>query len=61
MVILKGLKHGSLYSMHASSVRDNVITIAKLSSTNLWHCKLGYMSQKGMITTRSVRSPMDIK
>lgn len=50
LVILKGQKHGSLYSMHVSCVKDNVIAIAELPSTELWHSRLGHMSQEGMKT-----------
>ena len=39
-----------LYSMHASHIQDDFISIAKLSNTKLWHSRLGHMSQKGMNT-----------
>ena len=49
-LVISRVKHGSLYSMHVSCVKDNVIAIAKLRSTELWHSRLGHMSQKGMKT-----------
>ena len=48
LVILKGQKFGSLYSLYVSSVKEHSIYVAELPSTELWHSRLGHMSQKGM-------------
>ena len=48
LVIMRGRKHGTLYSMFVSHVNKDSIYIAELPSTGLWHGRLGHMSQKGM-------------
>lgn len=48
MVIAKGVKCGSLYPMHVSSINKNVVAINELPSTSLWNCRLGYISRSGM-------------
>ena len=48
LVILRGHKFGTLYSMHVSHIQDDYISIAELPNTELWHSRLGHMSQKGM-------------
>ena len=48
LVILRGQKNGTLYSMHVSHVHEDSISIAEHSNTNLWHSRLGHMSKKGM-------------
>ncbi|MCO5563638.1 hypothetical protein L7F22_017285 [Adiantum nelumboides] len=51
LVILKGQKSGTLYPLCVSSVKENDIYIAKtMPSTELWHSRLGHISQKGMKT-----------
>ena len=50
LVIMKGHKNGSLYSMFISSVDEHSIYVAELPSTELWHSRLGHISQKGMKT-----------
>ena len=48
LVILKGQKHESLYSMFVLSVKEDYISIAEMPTSELWHKWLGHMSQKGM-------------
>ena len=48
MIIAKGVKCGSLYPMHVSSVNENVVAITELPSTSLWYCRLGHISRSGM-------------
>ena len=48
LVILRGQKNGTLYSMHVSHVHEDSISIAEHSNTDLWHSRLGHMSKKGM-------------
>lgn len=46
MVLAQGKKIGTLYMTSQSS--DTIATIAIESTTKLWHCRLGHMSQNGM-------------
>ena len=48
LVILRGQKHGTLYSMHVSHVHEDSISIAEHLNTDLWHNRLGHMSKKRM-------------
>ena len=48
LVILKDQKHRSLYSMFVLSVKEDYISIAEMPTSELWHKRLGHMSQKGM-------------
>ena len=48
LVILRGQKNGTLYSMHVSHVHEDSILIAKHLNTDLWHNRLEHMSKKGM-------------
>ena len=48
LVIFRGQKHGSLYSMHVSHVHEDSISIVEHSNIDLWHSRLGHMSKKGM-------------
>ncbi|MCO5562375.1 hypothetical protein L7F22_016002 [Adiantum nelumboides] len=48
LVMLKGQKSGSLYSLNVSSVEENSIYVVELPSPELWRNVLGHMSQKGM-------------
>ena len=42
----RGKKTGTLYM--TSSPRDTIIVVEASTDTNLWHRKLGHMSEKGM-------------
>ena len=48
LVILKGQKFSSLYSLYVSSVKEHSLCVAELLSLELWHSRLGHTSQKGM-------------
>ena len=48
MTIARGVKSGSLYMLHVSGVKHNVINITEQPSVSLWHRRLGHMSKKGM-------------
>ena len=48
MTIDHGVKSGSLYMLHVSGVKHNVINITEKPSVSLWHYQLGHMSKKGM-------------
>ena len=48
MTVAHGVKSGSLYMLHVSSVEHNVINITEQLSVPLWHCQLGHMSPSGM-------------
>ncbi|MCO5579570.1 hypothetical protein L7F22_033427 [Adiantum nelumboides] len=51
LVILKGQKSGTLYPLYVSLVKENGIYVAEtMPSTELWHSRLGHISQKGMKT-----------
>ena len=45
-VLACGKKTGTLYM--TSSPRDTIIVVEASTDTNLWHRKLGHMSEKGM-------------
>ena len=45
-VLARGNKTGTLYM--TSSPRDTIIVVEASTDTNLWHRKLGHMSEKGM-------------
>ena len=42
----RGKKTGTLYM--SSSLRDTIAVAEASTDTSLWHCRLGYMSEKGM-------------
>lgn len=46
MVVARGTKTGTLYM--TSSVRDTIAMVDAKVDTNLWHRRLGHMSEKGM-------------
>ena len=47
----RGKKTGTLYM--TSSPRDTIAVADTSTDTSLWHCRLGYMSEKGMKTLLS--------
>ncbi|MCO5592326.1 hypothetical protein L7F22_046327 [Adiantum nelumboides] len=51
LVILKGQKSGTLYPLYVSLVKENGIYVAEtMPSIELWHSRLGHISQKRMKT-----------
>ena len=48
MIVAHGVKFGSIYMIHVSSVNHNVINITEQPNVSLWHRRLGHMSKKGM-------------
>lgn len=46
MVVARGHKTGTLYM--TSTCRDTVAAVDSQKNTELWHCRLGHMSEKGM-------------
>ena len=48
MVMMKGLRQGSLYILQGATVKG-VAAVATADETKLWHMRLGHMSEKGMI------------
>lgn len=54
MTVAHGVKSGSLYMLHVSSVKHHVLNVTEQPSASLWHRRLGHMSKKGMkILSRS--------
>ena len=47
MVIMKGLRQGSLYILQGTTV-TGVAAVGTADDTQLWHMRLGHMSEKGM-------------
>ena len=45
-VLAHGKKTGTLYM--TSSTRDTIAVAEASTDTSVWHCRLGYMSEKGM-------------
>ncbi|MCO5557402.1 hypothetical protein L7F22_010965 [Adiantum nelumboides] len=53
LVIFKGQKSGTLYPLYVSSMKENGIYVAEtMPSIELWHSRLGHISQKGMKTLK---------
>ena len=51
MVVMKGLRQGSLYILQGTTVTGVAAvdtTSADANDTSLWHMRLGHMSEKGM-------------
>ena len=48
LVVARGSKCGTLYMLHVSNVKANVICVTEQPSTSLWHRRLGHLSQSGM-------------
>ena len=48
LVLAKGAKMNTLYSLCVASVVDHIVGITKQSPASLWHQRLGHMSLKGM-------------
>jgi len=48
LIVAKGKKKSSFYTLHASICKMEVNAIEKKISTELWHNQLGHMSEKGM-------------
>lgn len=46
MVLARGKKMGTLYS--TTGLNNTIATTVAESTSDLWHCRLGHMSQKGM-------------
>ena len=48
-LIVKGTKKGTLYCLHDKSLMGKFIALAEIHShMELWHKRLGHMSQKGL-------------
>ena len=47
MVMMKGLRQGSLYILQGATV-TGVAVVGTTDDTRLWHMRLGHMSEKGM-------------
>ena len=51
-VVLKGVKHGTLYLLQGSTLSGSVavasLEIEKENMIRLWHMRLGHISEKGM-------------
>ena len=48
LVVARGSKCGTLYMLHVSNVKANVICVTEQPSVSLWHRRLGHLSQSGM-------------
>lgn len=48
--ILKAKKHGKLYFLQGKTHTREVNAVFTKDETNLWHSKLGHVSQKGLDT-----------
>ena len=49
LVMAKGLKVGTLYTLKANTEISNVVVVAKEgTSVDLWHKQLGHVSEKGL-------------
>lgn len=49
LVLLKANRSGgSLYTLHGSTISGSADVISSTDDTNLWHMRLGHMSEKGM-------------
>jgi len=51
MVLMKGLRQGSLYFLQGTTITGSAAvctTLADLDTAKLWHMRLGHMSEKGM-------------
>ena len=59
MVVARGTKTGTLYV--GSNCRDTVAVADKTASTELWHHRLGHMSEKGMKVLHSAGKLPDLK
>ena len=52
LVLMKGVRHDSLYILQGSTVASSAAVTSSSSnfdSTRLWHACLGHMSEKGMM------------
>ena len=52
LVVLKGVRQGSLYILQGTTVTGEANVVCKLSEDDqatLWHMRLGHMSEKGSI------------
>lgn len=51
MVLMKGLRQGSLYFLQGTRVRGRaaVCTIGDVDRTRLWHMRFGHMRKKGYL------------
>ena len=48
LVVTRGTKFGTLYTLHVNSIKDYVRCVAEQPSLSLWHCRLGHMSIFGI-------------
>ncbi|KAL5842405.1 hypothetical protein ACOSQ3_013008 [Xanthoceras sorbifolium] len=48
LVVARGVKHTTLYVMHAKLSSDSVSAVEKDGAIELWHKRLSHMSEKGM-------------
>ena len=48
LVVARGMKSGTLYMLHVTTVKDHVICVAEQPSVSLWHRRLGHMSKYAM-------------
>lgn len=46
MLVAQGKKEGTLYV--TTNSKDNIDVVATSNNAYLWHCRLGYISQKRM-------------
>ena len=47
MIIARGVKNGTLYNM-TEKCMDMITSTSSIEDSQLWHCRLGHMSVKGM-------------
>uniref|UniRef100_A0A2N9I546 Integrase catalytic domain-containing protein n=1 Tax=Fagus sylvatica TaxID=28930 RepID=A0A2N9I546_FAGSY len=59
MVVARGKKTGTLYM--TTSPRDMIAVAEAGTDTNLWHCRLGHMSEKGMKVLLSKGKLLELK
>jgi transposase InsO family protein len=60
LVVAKGKSCCSLYKTHMKVHRDELFTVEDSSSPNLWHRRLGHMSEKGLqILAKKSLIPVD--
>jgi len=48
MVLMKGLRQGSLYLLQGTTVTGSIAICTDVDTAKLWHMRLGHMSEKGM-------------
>jgi hypothetical protein len=59
MVVARGKKTGTLYM--TTSPRDTIVVAEAGTDTNLWHRRLGHMSEKGMKVLLSKGKLLELK